>query len=168
MPDGIYRRRRQMKSMELSYVCFLNQWNPLKHQPVQIRVRIFRASSTFWLWLTCQMWTELGQRATIAALWLAFCPAALHSATGSPLNVIITRSFSLPPLWGLLFLLLTYCISNQPLLALSVQFTLSPIISPWSVPFPLYITTTKMSTSVAAGFLWTQEPRGTQLSSWMV
>lgn len=146
MPDGIYRRRRQMKSMELSYVCFWNQWNPLKHQPVQIRVRIFKASSTFWLWLICQMWTEMGQRATIATLWLAFCPAALHSGIGSPLNAIITRSYSLPPQWGLLFLLLTYCISNQPLLALSVRFTLCPTIYLCSLPFPLSITITKMST----------------------
>lgn len=37
-----------------------------------------------------------------------------------------------------------------------------------SVPFPLYISITNMSTDGKAGYLLTWEPRGTQLSSWMV
>lgn len=66
-----------------------------------------------------QMWTEQGQRATVAAIWLAFCPATLHSDTGSPLNVIISELNPLPPQWGPLCLLSSFTpISNQPLLIL--------------------------------------------------
>lgn len=60
MPDGIYSRRRLLKSVEISHVCFWNQWNPWKHQHVQSQN--LWGSSSLRLWLTCQMWTELGQR----------------------------------------------------------------------------------------------------------
>lgn len=83
-----FNRSRHLESMETSNVCFWNQWNPWKHQPVQIKVTSTRGSSSLWLWLTRQIWTE--QRAIIAALWLALIPAALHRGLGSPLNVIIT------------------------------------------------------------------------------
>lgn len=106
MPDGIYSRRQLLlRSMEILYVCLWNQWNPWKHQPAQIRDRNIRALFFFRIWLTCQMWTELGQRAALATLWLALCPAALHSSISSPLDVIITQSNPLPPQWGPLCLL---------------------------------------------------------------
>lgn len=97
MPDGICCRRRQLKSMDISYVWLWNQWNPWEHWSV---FRSESHSSSLWFWLTCHMWTELSWRATLAVLWLALCPAALPSGTVSPQNVLIAQSNSLPPHGG--------------------------------------------------------------------
>lgn len=62
---GIYSRRPfPLKSMEISRVCFRNQWNPWKQQPCSDRN--FGASEAFSLRLACQLQTEVGQRATAA------------------------------------------------------------------------------------------------------
>lgn len=136
-------------------------------------VRTITTTSSLCFWLTCQMWTELGQKATTAALWLALHPAVLHSSTVSPLDVIITQSNPLLPRWGplrLLSFLFTYFRSAFTR-SISVWFTLtlSPSIFLCSVTGPsLSISVTKMRTSGASACLLTQESRGTQLSSWMV
>lgn len=117
MPDGIYSRRSW------------NQWiyhvSAFEINGIHGNLSVFRQGSEgskhlhLWFWLTCQMLTELGQMATLAPLWLAPCPAALHSGTVSPLNVIITHNPGVP-----LSPFLLQLFTNQPFLVLSLFDTL--------------------------------------------
>lgn len=139
MPDGIYSRRRQLKSMMLSCVCISNQWTPWKHQPAQIRVRNIWASFSPWFWLTCQMWTKLVQRATVAPVWLTFYPAAWHSDTGSPSEhdyhrgqpiTSTVRSLSLPCLPFHLFQISLYSFHLSLILSDFISYNHSPLSLP--------------------------------------
>lgn len=161
----------------MGFIADEDSWNQWRYHMSAFEINeihgntsLFRSESGtseplhLWLWSTCQMWTELGQRATKAALWLALCPAALHSGTDSPsecdyLSVQPITSTVRSPLSPVF--LFTY-FKSAFTCSISVWFTLT-----LSLTISLYfLPITK--TSGAAGCLLTQEPRGTQLSSWMV
>lgn len=104
---------------------------------------LFRSESdppSLRFWLTCQMWTELGRRATIAVLWLALCSAALLGGNVCPPNVLITQSNPFPPQWGPLRLLSFFNLFQFGLFIRSTParftLTLSLTISLHSLPFP--------------------------------
>lgn len=131
---------------------------------------LFRSESdppSLRFWLTCQMWTELGRRATIAVLWLALCSAALLGGNVSPPNVLITQSNPFPPQWGPLRLLSFFNLFQFGLYSFCPCSIHSDFISynfsPFSTfpPPPLSGCLTTIGTGRASGCLLTQELRGT-------
>lgn len=126
-------------------------------------------SSSLCSWLTCQMWTKPGRRATIAALWLALCPAVLLCGDASLQNVLITQSSPLPPEQGSLCppSFLTY-FNSAFTRSVPVWFTLtlSLTVSLHFLPSPSFsLRVAKMGSSRASGRLLTQEQRVIELNA---
>lgn len=136
MPDGICSRGRQTKSMEVSYVCFRNQWTPWKHWPVQIRVR----PSISPLLIDMPNVNRAGSEGDNSRSLIGSLSAALLGGNVCPPNVLITQSNPFPPQWGPLRLLSFFNLFQFGLFIRSTParftLTLSLTISLHSLPFP--------------------------------